>query len=193
MTERDRHNRVNIYHHLRDDVVVLLPHVAYRNGTIGFGDGAIVPRQDSASIGDAILRMLDFCATVDTGPLEAKRDVAIDRMRQGFELSHEEHFPSFGHPDNWGRIYERYPALLHNYHVLHRYFTTADIDDSQGSNSLTLSQLQVIRRGKERGIYTTDDAVTVHRNAGPAKLGGHVSERLDCWRPQRSLFHRLIA
>ena len=50
MTDPDRYNRVNIHHHLREDVVVLLPHVAYRNGTIGFGDGAILPRHDSMSI-----------------------------------------------------------------------------------------------------------------------------------------------
>ncbi|WP_442511515.1 hypothetical protein SH528x_003196 [Novipirellula sp. SH528] len=192
MTDRNRH-RVDIYHHLRDDVVVMLPYVDYRNGIVGFGDGAIVPRNDSTSIGEAILRMLDFCATADTTPLQAKRDVATERLHQGIELSHEEQFPSFDTRDNWGRIYERYPALLHNYRVLTRYFTTAEIDDANGSNSLTLRQLQVIRRGRERGIYKAGDGVEVQRAAGPAVLGGHVSERLDCWRPKRSFFDRLIA
>jgi len=109
MTNHDRYNRVNIHHHLRDDVVVLLPYLAYRNGTIGFGDGAILMRDESASIGEAILRMLDYCSTADTRSLEEKREAAMDRSRRGFELTFDEQFPSFDIPvaDNWGRIYER--------------------------------------------------------------------------------------
>lgn len=191
MADRDRYNRVNIHHHLREDVVVLLPHVAYRNGTIGFGNGTIVPRHDSTSIGDAILHMLDHCATADTGPLEEKRDAAMHRLRQGFALSFDEQFPSFDIPDNWGRIYERYPAILCNPWVSTRYFTTADIDDHDGSDSLTLRQLQLKR--KDRGIYTTGDLITINRIDGPAVIGGHVSERLNCWRPKSGFLARLIA
>jgi|GEM_PF-3810075 len=191
MTHGDRYNRVNIHHHLREDVVVLLPHVAYRNGTIGFGDGIILPRHDSTAIGDAILRMLDHCAKADTGPLEEKRDAAMDRLRRGFELSFDEQFPSFHTPDNWGRIYERYPAILCSPWVSARYFTTAEIDDRNGSDSLTLRQLQL--RRKDRSIYSTGDWVTIDRAAGPAVIGGHVSERLSCWRPKLGFLARLIA
>ena len=68
-----------------------------------------------------------------------------------------------------------------------------EVVEANDSDALTLRQLQVIRRGRERGIYKAEDVVEVHRAAGPAVLGGHVSERLDCWRPKRSFFDRLIA
>ncbi|WP_442511263.1 hypothetical protein SH528x_002933 [Novipirellula sp. SH528] len=31
MTDSERYNRINVHHHLREDVVVLLPYVPYRH------------------------------------------------------------------------------------------------------------------------------------------------------------------
>jgi hypothetical protein len=191
MNETDRYNRVNIHHHLREDVVVLLPHVAYRNGTIGYGDGCVYLLNDTSAIGDAILQMLDHCATADTSPLERQRDLALERMRRGFELTHDEHFPSFDAPDNWGRIYERFPEILCHPRVSARYFATADISDRGGSEVLTLNQLRL--RRKDRGIYTCGDSADIARGAGADSIGDLVSERLQSWRPKPSFIANLIA
>lgn len=186
----ERHNRVNIHRHLREDVVVLLPHLAYRNGTIGYGDGAIFHRTESNAIGDAILRMLDHCATADIGPLEEKRDAAMERMRQGFELSYDEQFPTFGIPNNWGRIYERFPSLLSNPWLSSCYFDDADISDCTDRQLLTFVQLQL--RRKDRGIYTTADSMRIDRSLGPEGVGSAISDRLDSWRPRRGFVARLM-
>jgi hypothetical protein len=195
MTVRERHNRVNMYHCLRDDMVVLLPHLAYRNSTIGFGDGAVVAREDATTIGIEVLHMLDYCATVDTKPLEEKHDAAMDRLRRGFELSHDEFFPTFDNhvPDNWGRIYERYPEILCNTLIAARYFTTAEIDDSHSPQILTFSQSKVIRKGERRGIYQTHDSMTIPRGKEETAIGRHVSERLGTWRPKPNFLARLIS
>lgn len=191
MNEKERYNRVNLEHHLRDDVVVLLPHVAYRNGTIGFGDGCILPRHESDKIGDAILRMLDHCATADTRPLEERRDAAMDRLRKGFELTFDEHFPSFGIPDNWGRIYEQYPEILLGPLRSAHYFSSCSISDRDGPELLILEHLVAKRR--DRGIYHCDRQVSLDRGIGSAAIGEEIARHLESWRPNPGLLTRLFA
>jgi hypothetical protein len=191
MTDTERHNRVNIHHHLRDDVFVLLPYVAYRNGTLGYGDGCVLARNESEAIGDAILRMLDHCETANTRPLEQARDAAMQRLREGFELTFDEQFPSFGIPDNWGRLYEQYPEILLHPLRSARYFSTADISDRNGPDFLVLEHLLPNR--KEHGIYYPTDTTNLDRHLGKAVIGETIAEKLHSWRPAPGLLARLIA
>ena len=191
MTDADRYNRVNIHHHLRDDVVVLLPHIAYRNGTLGYGDGCVLARHESEAIGDAILRMLNHCASADTKPLEQAREAAMKRLRQGFELTFDEQFPSYGIADNWGRLYQQYPEILLHPLRSARYFSTAEISDRDGPDSLVLEHL--IPNRKNRGIYCCADSVDLDRDSRKTVIGEAISEKLHSWRPTPGIFARLIA
>lgn len=191
MTDTDRYNRVNIYHHLRDDVVILLPHVAYRNGTLGYGDGCILSRDEPKAIGDAILCMLEHCATADTTPLEHAREAALSRLRQGYDLTFDEQFPSFGIPDNWGRLYEQYPGILLHPLRSARHFTTADISDRDGGDNLVLEHL--IPNRKNHGIYYCADSTSLERPSDSAVIGEVIAKKLHAWRPSPSILARLIA
>ncbi|TWU35959.1 hypothetical protein [Novipirellula artificiosorum] len=191
MSDPERHNRVNLHHHLREDIVVLLPYVGYRNGTLGFGDGCILRRTDTTSMGDTVIRMLEHCAAADTSPLEERRNVALERARRGFDLSFDEHFPSFGIPDNWGRIYEQFPALLYHPRASARVFADAEISDRNDPDLLTMSYLQL--RRQDRGIYSTAHSETINRSAGPTTIGELISDRLQRWRPKPRLLGWLFA
>ncbi|KAA1257164.1 hypothetical protein LF1_55640 [Rubripirellula obstinata] len=190
MTDPNRHNCVNIHHHYRDDTVVLLPHVSFLNGGSAFGDGAILPRSDANLIGDAILRMLDHSATADTRPLVERRTAAMERSRRGFELTFDEQCPSFDIPDNWGRIYERYPVIILDPRVSARYFAQAIITDCTESKLLAFEHLQLPRKG--HAIYSTAHSEIIDRSTGPASVGKIVSDRLHTWRPKRGFLARLV-
>ena len=136
---------------------------------------AVNPR----AIGDAILHMLEHCATADTTPLELAREAAMSRLRQGYDLTFDEHFPSFDIPNNWGRLYEQYPGILRHPLQLARYFSTADISDRDGYDNLVLEYL--IPNRKNHGIYYCADSATIERHSGGAVIGETVAERLHDW------------
>lgn len=127
--------------------------------------------------------MLAHCRTADTTELETACVKARERQMQGFTLTFEEYFPSFGIEDNWGRVYQQFPEVLLHPLRAAKYFSSTSISDIEWPTTLLMEQLVPSR--KDRGIYYSMDQCRLELNAPRHELGAIVSQTLESWRPRR--------